>query len=108
MVRQARKEGLHDRTKRNRRQRRRSRRQYRRELFVQIGAQLYAILQCRGGQAAGSAIERTGQGETQETRLGYRASSCGRRGATDHSLRRGRQLLAALREEFRAARKQPI
>jgi len=40
----------------------------------------------------------------KKNRLGYRASSCGRRGSPDHSLRGGRQLLAALREEFHAAR----
>jgi len=39
---------------------------------------------------------------------GCRASSCRRRGSSDHLVRRGRQLLAALREKFHAARKQPI
>ena len=97
---QAGEEGLHDRTERHRRQRRRSRRQYRRELFLQVGAQLHAVLQCRGRQAAGGAIARTRQGETQENRLGHRAASGRGRRAPDHPARLGRQLLAALCEEL--------
>src|SRR5216683_6319376 len=72
MVCAARAEGLHDRIERHRRQRRRSRRQYRRELFLQVGAQLYPVLQCGGGSTARRAVPRTGQGETPENRLGYR------------------------------------
>ena len=92
MVRAAGAQGLHHRAERHRRQRRRSRRQHRRELFLQVGAQLYAVLQRRGGQAAGGAIARTRQGEAQEDRLGYRAHSGRRRGASDHHLQRRRPI----------------
>ena len=103
-----RQEGLHDRIERDRRQRRRSRRQHDRELFVQVGAQLYPVLQCRGRSAAGRAVERARQGQAQENRLGYRAFTGRRRSASEHPVRRGRQLLAALCQEFRAARQQPV
>src|SRR6266851_4242057 len=108
MVCAARAEGLHDRIERHRRQRRRSRRQYRRELFLQVGAQLYPVLQCRGGSTAGRAVPRTGQGEASENRLGYRASSGRRRGAPEHHLQCGRELLATLCQELHPARQQPI
>ena len=78
LVREAGEEGLHDRPERHRRQRRRSRRQYRRELFLQLGAQLHPVLQRRGRQAAGGAIARARQGKAQENGLGYRAASWSR------------------------------
>ena len=84
MVRAAGQEGLHHRAERHRRQRRRSRRQHRRELFLQVGAQLHPILQRRRRQAAGRAIARTGQGEAQEDRLGHRAHPGRRRRASEH------------------------
>ena len=87
LVRQACEEGLHHRAERHRRQRRRSRRQYRGKLFLQIGAQLYAVLQRRGRPAAGGAIARTGPGQAQEDRLGYRAPAGRRRRASEHPVR---------------------
>ena len=81
-------------------QRRRSRRQYRRELFLQFRTQLHAILQRRGGQAAGSAVARARQGKAPDVRLGYRAyPGRGRRAAGDPA-QLGRQLLATLCEEL--------
>ena len=108
LVRAAGEEGLHDRTERHRRQRRRSRRQYRRELFLQVGAQLHPVLQCRGRPVAGRAIERARQGKAQENGLGHRAAAGRGCGAADHPALIGRQLLAASREEFPAARQQPV
>ena len=108
LVRAAGKEGLHDRTERHRRQRRRSRRQHRRELFLQVGAQLHPVLQCRGRQVAGGAIERARQGKAQENGLGHRAAAGRGRRAADHPALIGRQLLAAAREELQAARQQPV
>ena len=108
LVRAAGEEGLHDRIERHRSQRRRSRRQYRRELFLQVGAQLHAVLQCRGRSPAGGAVERTRQGKAQKDGLGYRAAAGRGRRAADHPALIGRQLLAAPCEEFSAARQQPV
>ena len=47
--------------------------------------------------------QRTGQGKAQEDRLGYRTYPCRRRGASDRPVRHGRELLAALCQEFQAA-----
>ena len=101
-------EGFYHRAERHRRQRRRSRRQYRRELFLQVGAQLHPVLQCRGRQIAGGAIARARQGKAQEDRLGHRAHPGRRRRAPDHPALVGRQLLAAACEELQAARQQPV
>jgi peptide/nickel transport system substrate-binding protein len=101
-------EGLHHRAECDRRQRRRSRRQPGRELQLQIGAQLYPVLQRRGGPAAVSAIARARQGQAPANRLGDRAPAGRRRRASDHPLQRRRQLLAALCQGLHPARQQPV
>ena len=108
LVFQALAQGVHDRAQRDRRVGGRSRRQYRRELFLQLRAQLYAILQCRGGPAAIGAVARARPRQAQAPGLGDRAHpGRGRRAAGDPAFVR-RQLLAALCEGVQAARQQPV
>ena len=75
LVRQARQEGLHHRAERHRRQRRRSRRQYRRKLFLQVGAQLYPVLQRRRRPVAGGAVARDWTARNAERSSGI-SSAC--------------------------------
>ena len=108
VVRQGRARGVHGRHEPDGRGPRRPRRRSLRELRVRLGAQLHQVLQSGCGEADRGAVARDRSCQAPEAGLGCRDEACRGCCAADYHAGRRRPMLAAVREELRAASQQPL